>query len=82
MRVGEFFLGVRLNKGVRAASFYEDHLGVFWITYITSSPGGGPVVLDGSTHRLISYSLYEQRSGKSMPVGFRAAAKTTAKHSG
>ena len=28
---------VRLSEGIRAVSFYEDHLGVFWITYITSS---------------------------------------------
>ena len=70
---------IRLNNGIRVASFYEDHLGVFWITYITSSPGSGLAVLDRSTHRLISYSIYDQRSGQSMPAGFRAAVEDNSK---
>ncbi len=76
---GRVLSRIRLNKGIRVASFFEDHLGVFWITYITSSPGSGLVVLDRSTHRLIPYSIYDQRSGKNLPAGFRAAVEDNSK---
>src|SRR5580698_3622122 len=36
---GRVLSRVRLNEGIRTVSFYEDHRGVFWITYVTSSPG-------------------------------------------
>ena len=76
---GRVLSRVHLNEGVRTVSFFEDHLGVFWITYVTSSPGSGLVVLDRSRHRLISYSIYDQRSGKTIPAGFRAAVEDNSK---
>jgi signal transduction histidine kinase/ligand-binding sensor domain-containing protein len=72
---GQVLSRVRLNEGIRTVSFYEDHLGVFWITYITGSPGSGLVVLDRSSHRLTSYSIYDQRSGRPLPAGFRAVVE-------
>jgi signal transduction histidine kinase/ligand-binding sensor domain-containing protein len=72
---GRVLSRVRLNVGIRTVSFFEDHRGVFWITYVTSSPGSGLVVLDRSSHRLVSYSIYDQRSGQTIPAGFRAAVE-------
>ncbi len=69
---GRVLSRIRLNEGVRAVSFYEDHLGVFWITYIGSGKGSGLAVLDRSRHRLIPYAIYEQRSGKDLPAAFEA----------
>jgi ligand-binding sensor domain-containing protein/two-component sensor histidine kinase len=72
---GRVLSRIHLNDGVRTASFFEDHLGVFWITYVTGSSGSGLAVLDGSSHRLISYSIYDQRSGKNIPAGVRGAVE-------
>jgi signal transduction histidine kinase/ligand-binding sensor domain-containing protein len=72
---GQVLSRIHLNEGIRTVSFYEDHLGVFWITYITGRPGSGLVVLDRSSHRLIPYSIYDQRSGKNIPAGFKAAVE-------
>ena len=72
---GRVLSRVRLSAGIRLISFYEDHLGVFWITYITSSTGSGLVVLDRSTNRLIPYSICDRKSGKELPAGFMAATE-------
>jgi streptogramin lyase len=72
---GRVLSRVRLSAGIRLISFYEDHLGVFWITYITSSTGSGLVVLDRSTNSLIPYSIYDRKSGKELPGGFMAATE-------
>jgi signal transduction histidine kinase/ligand-binding sensor domain-containing protein len=66
---------VRLSAGIRLISFYEDHLGFFWITYITSSTGSGLAVLDRSTNSLIPYSIYDRKSGKELRAGFVAATE-------
>jgi ligand-binding sensor domain-containing protein/signal transduction histidine kinase len=76
---GRVLWRVRLSEGVRAVSFYEDHLGVFWITYITSSSGSGLAVLDRSTNHLIPYSIYDRRSGKEIPPGLMAAVEDSSK---
>jgi signal transduction histidine kinase/ligand-binding sensor domain-containing protein len=70
---GRVLSRVRLGEDLRLVSFYEDHLGVFWITYITSSRGSGLVVLDRSTNTLIPYSIYDRKSGEELPAGFTAA---------
>ena len=72
---GRVLSRVRLSEGLRLISFYEDHLGVFWITYITSSTGSGLAVLDRSTNSLIPYSIYDRRSGKELPAGVMAATE-------
>jgi len=70
---GRVLSRVRLSEGLRLISFYEDHLGVFWITYITNKSGSGLAVLDRSTNSLIPYSIYDRKSGKELPAGFTAA---------
>ena len=70
---GRVLSRVHLNEGVRLVSFYEDHLGVFWITYVTNNTGSGLAVLDQSTNRLIPYSIYDTKSDKELPAGFMAA---------
>src|SRR5580704_11505045 len=72
---GRVLSRVRLSEGLRLISFYEDHLGVFWITYITNSSGSGLVVLDRSTNSLIPYSIYDRKSGQELPGGFTAATE-------
>ncbi|HWO37467.1 MAG TPA: two-component regulator propeller domain-containing protein [Candidatus Acidoferrum sp.] len=70
---GRVLWRVRLSEGIRLISFYEDHLGVFWVTYITNSSGSGLTVLDRSTNSLIPYSIYDRKSGEELPAGFTAA---------
>jgi len=70
---GRVLSRVRVSDGLRLISFYEDHLGIFWITYITNKSGSGLVVLDRSTNSLIPYSIYDKKSGKELPAGFMAA---------
>jgi len=36
---GRVLSRVRVSDGLRVISFYEDHLGTFWITYITNKSG-------------------------------------------
>src|SRR5260370_15044285 len=50
---GRVLSRVRLSEGIRLISLYEDHLGVFCITYITNSSGSALAVLDLSTNTLI-----------------------------
>jgi ligand-binding sensor domain-containing protein/two-component sensor histidine kinase len=76
---GRVLSRIRLNEGIRAVSFYEDHLGVLWITSMGASKGSGLAVLARSTHRLIPYSIYEERSGKNIPAGFEAAVEDNSK---
>ena len=66
---------VRVSEGLRSVSFYEDHLGIFWITYITNESGSGLAVLDRSTNSLIPYSIYDRKSGEELPAGFMAATE-------
>jgi len=72
---GRVLSRVHLSTGVWEVSFYEDHLGVFWVMYITAGSGSGLAVLDRSTHRLVPYSLYDEKSGKEIPAGFTAAVE-------
>ena len=58
---GRVLSRVRLSEGLRLISFYEDHLGVFWITYVTNNSGSGLAVLDRSTNSLIPYSIYDRK---------------------
>jgi ligand-binding sensor domain-containing protein/signal transduction histidine kinase len=76
---GKVVSRVHLHDGIRTASIFEDHLGALWITYVTGGRGSGLAVLDGSTHRLISYSIYDQHSGKNIPAGFRAVVEDNSK---
>jgi len=70
---GRVLSRVRVSDGLRVISFYEDHLGTFWITYITNKSGSGLAVLDRSTNSLIPYSIYDRKSGVELPAGFMAA---------
>jgi ligand-binding sensor domain-containing protein/signal transduction histidine kinase len=72
---GRVLSRVRLSEGLRLISFYEDHLGVFWITYITNDSGSGLAVLDRSTNSLIPYSIHDRKSGKEFPAGFIEATE-------
>jgi signal transduction histidine kinase/ligand-binding sensor domain-containing protein len=72
---GRVLSRVRLSEGLRLISFYEDHLGVFWITYVTNNSGSGLAVLDRSTNSLIPYSIYDRKSGRELPAGFMAATE-------
>ena len=72
---GRVLSRVRVSDGLRLISFYEDHLGIFWITYITNKSGSGLVVLDRSTNSLIPYSIYDRKSGKELLAGFMAATE-------
>jgi hypothetical protein len=52
---GKVLSQVRLSEGIKDVSFYEDHRGVFWVTYITSSSGSGfefSVVVEGDVCNL------------------------------
>ena len=72
---GKVLSQVRLSEGIKDVSFYEDHRGVFWVTYITSSSGSGLAVLDRSANRLVPFSIYDKKSGKEIPAGFMAAVE-------
>jgi signal transduction histidine kinase/ligand-binding sensor domain-containing protein len=70
---------VRVSQNLRLISLYEDHLGVFWITYITNSSGSGLAVLDRSNNRLVAYSIHDRKSGKIIPGGFMGAVEDNSK---
>lgn len=70
---GRVLSRLRLSEGLRSISFYEDHLGIFWITYITNKSGSGLAVVDRSTNSLIPYAIYDRKSGKELPSGFMGA---------
>jgi ligand-binding sensor domain-containing protein len=53
---GKVTLHVPLPEPVQI-SFYEDHLGVFWIAYAS---GNGLAVFDRKTRKLTRYSFYEK----------------------
>src|SRR6266849_7007903 len=66
---GKVTLRVSVPESVGySASFYEDHLGTFWIVYDAGRGGGGVARLDRSTHQITNLSFYDS-SGKVMPVG-------------
>ena len=67
---GRVLSRLRLSEGLRLISLYEDHFGVFWITYVANKRGSGLAVLDRSTNSLIPYSIYDGKSGKELPAGF------------
>jgi signal transduction histidine kinase/ligand-binding sensor domain-containing protein len=72
---GRVLSQVRVSEGLRSVSFYEDHLGIFWITYVTNESGSGLAVLDRSTNSLIPYSIYDRKSGKELAAGFMTATE-------
>jgi signal transduction histidine kinase/ligand-binding sensor domain-containing protein len=57
------------ESGGDGASFYEDHLGTFWIVYDAGRGGGGLATFDRDTNKITNLSLYDSRTGKMMPVG-------------
>lgn len=57
------------ESGLDSASFYEDHLGTFWIVYGADRTDGGLATLDRNTHRITNFSLYDSTSGKPMSSG-------------
>ena len=56
-RAGRVTLHIPLHESLREFSFYEDHLGVFWVIYAS---GNGLAVFDRKTNTLTPYSFYEQ----------------------
>jgi signal transduction histidine kinase/ligand-binding sensor domain-containing protein len=62
---------IELNEGTHYASLHEDHLGALWVIY-TGGTGSGVAVLNRSTNRLISYWLYDKKSGNALRDGFLA----------
>jgi signal transduction histidine kinase/ligand-binding sensor domain-containing protein len=69
---GRVLMRMRVNEGIHNVSLYEDHLGVLWITYLSSGKGSGLAFLDRSSNRVIPYSLYDKESGKEIRGGFLA----------
>jgi signal transduction histidine kinase/ligand-binding sensor domain-containing protein len=68
--IGKVTLRVSLPESTGdGASFYEDHLGTFWIVYDAHRGGGGVATFDRTTNTITKFSLYDQSSGKMMPVG-------------
>jgi ligand-binding sensor domain-containing protein len=57
------------ESGGDSASFYEDHLGTFWIVYGADRGEGGLATLDRTTNKITNVSLYDGSSGKMMSVG-------------
>ncbi|HEY1993696.1 MAG TPA: two-component regulator propeller domain-containing protein [Edaphobacter sp.] len=57
------------ESGIDSASFYEDHLGTFWIVYGADRGDGGLATFDRTTNKITNFSLYNSSSGKMMPVG-------------
>jgi signal transduction histidine kinase/ligand-binding sensor domain-containing protein len=67
---GKVTLRVSLPESVAdSSSFYEDHLGTFWILYDAGLGGGGVATLDRSTNKITNFSLYDGSSGENMAVG-------------
>jgi signal transduction histidine kinase/ligand-binding sensor domain-containing protein len=71
-KTGQVVFRVRLDHSIREATLLEDHFGTLWVTYISSGSGSGLAVMDRSTNRLIPYSIYDKRSGKTIYGGVRA----------
>jgi signal transduction histidine kinase/ligand-binding sensor domain-containing protein len=57
------------ESGIDSASFYEDHLGTFWIVYGADRGDGGLATFDRTTNRITNFSLYDRNSGKRMSSG-------------
>jgi signal transduction histidine kinase/ligand-binding sensor domain-containing protein len=58
------------ESGLDSGSFYEDHLGIFWIVYGAADRGdGGLATFDPTTNKITNFSLYDSSTGKMMPVG-------------
>jgi len=76
---GRVLARVHLSEGTREVSLYEDHLGVVWVMYITSTRGSGLAVFDRSNNRLVPYSIYDKRSGEEIPPGFMGAVEDESK---
>jgi signal transduction histidine kinase/streptogramin lyase len=67
---GKVTLRVSLpESGLDSASFYEDHLGTFWIVYGADRGEGGLATFDRTTNRITNFSLYDRNSGKRMSSG-------------
>jgi signal transduction histidine kinase/ligand-binding sensor domain-containing protein len=56
------------ESGADSGSFYEDHLGIFWIVYGANSRNAGFATLDRTRNKITNYSLYDKHSGNAMPV--------------
>jgi signal transduction histidine kinase/ligand-binding sensor domain-containing protein len=63
------------KSGMSNVSSYEDHLGIFWITYTSAAHGSGLAVLDRATNKLTRYSIYDQKSGRELSGGVMAAVE-------
>ena len=61
--------------GTEAASFYEDHSGVFWIFYGASDNASGLAVLGRDANELTPYSLYDRRSRRELSGGVMAVVE-------
>lgn len=68
---GKVTLRVPVPESVgNSTSFYEDHLGTFWIVYDAGLGGGGVATLDRRTKQVTKFSFYNNRnSGKRMAIG-------------
>jgi signal transduction histidine kinase/ligand-binding sensor domain-containing protein len=57
------------ESGLDSGSFYEDHLGIFWIVYGSDHGDGGLATFDRTTNKITSFSLYDSSTSKRMRVG-------------
>jgi ligand-binding sensor domain-containing protein len=62
-------LHIPLHESLHEFSFYEDHLGVFWIIYAS---GNGLAIFDRKTNTLTHYSFYDREPPASGLTGVLA----------
>jgi hypothetical protein len=67
-KTGKVTLHVPLQDPVQI-SFYEDHLGVFWIMHAC---GNGLAILDRATNKMTEYSFYQESRSASELTGVMA----------
>ena len=68
-KAGRVTLHIPLHEALREFSFYEDHLGIFWIIYAS---GNGLAIFDRKTNTLTPYSFYEREPPDTGLTGVQA----------
>ncbi len=68
-KTGKVNLHVPLREPLPEFSFYEDHLGVFWIIYPSAN---GLAVFDRKTNTLTRYSIFDQQQPSNILTGVMA----------
>src|SRR5260370_21466662 len=61
-----------IEPSFRAGLFFEDHYGVFWVTYMLEGRESGLAVLDRAASRLNRYEIRESGSQRPVTAGIYA----------